>query len=327
METCETNPNRRHMTRADLERRLADRSTLDLDGYCLHGELLCQIGDLRSVDFGGAVLRGADMSCCDLRKSSFRGCDMQDTVLFDADLTEADLSGADLRNADLETANLTDALLEGTRLQGANLRDVRLSRTRIQRESLGKAVAEETRGIDHFFEAHDIYLRLKENFQSIGAYDAAGWAYLRERTLQRRSYCPSNAVTVYGPHEDYSGASMLRRLRFRLKYLLKYAGAWLQELTWGYGQKPQRVVLVCGIVVVGFALVYGAAGGLSSSGSSALGYRDLVVYSLAAFAISSVPDVEPVTRLAQALTSLEGILGVATLALLTAALARRMGGR
>ena len=65
----------------------------------------------------GTVLKGADLSKCDLKGADLSKAMLQGAVLKGADLSKCDLSGADLTGADLREANL-----EGSNLCDATLR-------------------------------------------------------------------------------------------------------------------------------------------------------------------------------------------------------------
>jgi uncharacterized protein YjbI with pentapeptide repeats len=75
----------------------------------------------------GAYLRGANLSCADLRDADLSGANLSCADLSDADLSGASLSGADLSGADLSGAYLSGADLSGAYLRGADLRGANLS--------------------------------------------------------------------------------------------------------------------------------------------------------------------------------------------------------
>ncbi|EBB8134223.1 pentapeptide repeat-containing protein [Salmonella enterica] len=75
--------------------------------------------DLRDANLRGANLSCADLSCADLRDANLRGADLSC-----ADLSCANLYGANLRDADLYDADLSCADLRDANLYGANLPDL-----------------------------------------------------------------------------------------------------------------------------------------------------------------------------------------------------------
>ncbi|MDC5507954.1 pentapeptide repeat-containing protein [Acinetobacter baumannii] len=96
------------------------------DGADLRG------ANLSCADLRGADLSGANLSCADLRGADLRGADLSGANLSCADLRGANLScadlrGANLRGADLSCADLRGANLRGADLFGANLRGAKAS--------------------------------------------------------------------------------------------------------------------------------------------------------------------------------------------------------
>lgn len=70
---------------------------------------------LKSCDFSGARLKGADFRQAILMFSRFTGADLTGANLARADLSMADLSGADLTGADLSYADLDGTILAGAK--------------------------------------------------------------------------------------------------------------------------------------------------------------------------------------------------------------------
>jgi len=70
---------------------------------------------LKSCDFSGAALKGANFDRADLTFSRFVGADLAGANLTKTDLSKTDLSGADLTGADLTGADLYGANLTGVK--------------------------------------------------------------------------------------------------------------------------------------------------------------------------------------------------------------------
>jgi len=70
---------------------------------------------LKSCDFSGAALKGANFDRADLTFSRFVGADLEGANLKKTDLSKVDLSGADLTGADLTDADLYGANLTGVK--------------------------------------------------------------------------------------------------------------------------------------------------------------------------------------------------------------------
>jgi hypothetical protein len=139
----------------------------------------------------------------------------QDANLLEVDLREArfigesSFKGADLSNAHLEAVDLY-SIGQGA-LDGAFLATAHLDRTRIRRDQLGAQVGEEVAATQNlsseqesttsdarqvgvrnkpwvtFRDAQEAYLNLKNNFNSIGRYADASWAYRKERAMERKA--------------------------------------------------------------------------------------------------------------------------------------------
>lgn len=300
------------------------RNRINLNGHCLHNESLIPISDLSNMSFNNCNLQGVKFANCDLHNSSFKNADLRNADLYRANLSLANLEDANLQGASLEEANLTEARLLGAKLDCANLINSVLYRTLIQQKNLGKRIKQEFEG--DYLNARIVYLRLKENFQSIGAYDSASWAYFRERVAERLSIFPFRASRFYAP-QPLKSTPLIFCIGFYAKYTAKWLSALLLEFIWGYGQKPQRVLGFCLSIIISFAFIYSGLDGIEKLNGVEPAISELLVYSLATFTVSSLPDIEPVSRAAQVFSSLEAILGVTSLALFTTALAQRMGGR
>jgi len=308
--------------------------------------------DLRGTDFTGNVLVGVNLQAARLEKHPERGMATRlvGTLLAYADLRAANLKDADLTGADLQGSDLRDANLQGANLRRVNFASTKLERTIFGRESLGKRILQEESG--EYEDARFIYLNLKENFLSIGAYDDASWAYVRERTMERRTFGPRACWKFHADDRKalYSGISnalqriLPRRLRrlgsdtclavklvgniaFQLKYLWKLFTAYFLGAVWGYGQKPQHALAVAMVIIAAFTLTYWWLGGIECIPQRSLTALDYVLYSIGAFTATSFSDLTPVTNVAKLLTSLESATGIITFAIFVAALGWRIGGK
>jgi len=198
------------LSRADL--RQADLRRANLREASLRrANLACADGrranlreaDLRRADLSGADLQRADLRDSDLRRADVTGAALQRARLWNANLRDAKLTGADLRGAYLRGANLRGGFLGGANLQEAILQDARLEgvdlstavvanihvrgawldRTRLRADQLGGAIGEELE--KDYQAARDGYRILKRNFESLGYYEDARWAYRKERTMEK----------------------------------------------------------------------------------------------------------------------------------------------
>lgn len=228
--------------------------------------------DLQRAELWGADLRGANLWGADLRGATLVNADLQGADLHDADLQGADLGRSDLRGAKLWKARLQGATLwwadlRGANLQFTNLREVdlldvatggllgiklwraKLGHTALKREQLGPAIGDELAG--EYREAREAYLALKQNFEGLGDYDAAGWAYRKERRMEKLE-----------AHQKARIALTKRKWRAAVTNCMKYAGDQLVELVCDYGEGIWRVIRTLIFVWIFLALIYGLIAGV-----------------------------------------------------------------
>ncbi|HID64736.1 MAG TPA: hypothetical protein EYP49_18615, partial [Anaerolineae bacterium] len=272
----------------------------DLTGACLQ-EIYLKHANLQEANFRQADLRWAHLEHADFRGADLTGACLQEAYLEHANLQEANLWLADLRWAHLEGTNLSGVNLRNTQIEGIYLYGATLDRTNLTKEQLGDKIGEEWAG--EYEKAKDVYLVLKSNFKTLGRYEDAGWAYVKERRMER-----------------YASVSEGK--------LAKWLWLGLFDVLTGHGQKPELVALWSLGFIAAFAAWYAIH-------DSIHGIRSLIwwkcaleylIYSAAAFATMTYGDREPKTLCARGLTALEALLGIAMLALLMFVIGNRLGG-
>jgi hypothetical protein len=160
--------------------------------------------DLTGADLQGANLEGARLQGADLKEAVLQGARLELTKLQGAFLWHTNFQGADMFGAKLQKARLVGANLQEANLRFADLREVDLvdvetgglrgiklyraklahtSFTALKREDLGPDIGEKLAG--EYREARDVYLALKRNFEGLGDYNAASWAYCKERRMEK----------------------------------------------------------------------------------------------------------------------------------------------
>ena len=324
----------------------ADLSVAQLQGARL---ILAQ---LLGADLSEARLEGAHLSDAQLEGADLIGAQLQGAHLEDAQLQGADLSGAQLEKADLSDAQLQGADLFGAQLEGADLRGAQLERvdmygvaslvgahwdrafldyTRIDRRDLGQSVGDEdeahgrgssgskdkSRKAGAYRSASEAYLLLKNNFNQIGRYEDASWAYVKEQQMEKMSY--HWAWRSWGWQVWRAGRSFWPWLR-----------NWAYELATGYGERVYMPVLWAIVVVAVFAGIYAVAGNIASGDVGALQgeptHNPLIalVHSISAFATIGFNTLEPQGWGARLLTALEAMFGVGLFALFIFTLGNRM---
>ena len=159
---------------------------------------------LHDTYLSNASLEGADLTSSDLSDAKLIGANLDNALLWHSDLRGAFVFDTGFRGADFLGAHLGGVDLYDAQLEGALWRGALLDRTRMRRERLGKASGEELvakgqqamsspRPPPTFHEARETYLDLKTNFDSIGRYDDASWAYVKEQQMEKAMYFPTTA--------------------------------------------------------------------------------------------------------------------------------------
>jgi len=322
---------------ADLQE--ANLQMADLREAILYGANLQEAEfsetDLRETKLEWANLQKADLSKAKMQKADLRRANLQGTNLLWANLENAILAGANLQEADLMEANLKKAKLREVHLEKVDLYDVEslegayfygafLDKTRMKMEQLGGGIGE---GLDRDYDrAKEAYLLLKNNFNQIGRYDDASWAYVKERQMEKMTYHPKLARKYYAEAEKLPKDASWRSWkwwRFYAKYTLKWLWDWIIWWLCGYGESPGKVVRVAIIVLLAFPLFYWLTGLTPPNGQNIL-WRDYFLYSLYAFGSMEHPTLQPTSWIAQLFTGLESLSGIALLALLMYTLGRRI---
>jgi hypothetical protein len=197
----------------------------------------------------------------DLSNANLTAAKLSKATLYEADLTKAEFYGADLCNA-----RFTGAILDQTRfldadLQGAFFFRARLSNTEMSAHQLGGSIGEER--AKKYVHAAEAYSRLKSNFESIGRYGDAGWAYCKERRMRKR-WAAEKAV------DSWNRGGRRQAIRERVHW----ATDWIVELLCDYGESAWRVV-------AWMAILFFIVGPLSILwfGGLQLSYAEQVAYS------------------------------------------------
>lgn len=146
----------------------------------------------------------------------------------------------------------------------------------------------------HYEDAAIAYNRLKNNFVSIGRHNDAGWAFIKEKKMERKT-----------------------QRRFSLGWIFN----WLMDISCSYGEQPLKVLFIALAIVVGFSFIYWELGGIESTS-----WSDNFIFSLGSFVTMAFSDISPVTLTAKILSAIEAALGISLLALLMYSLGKRITG-
>ncbi len=259
---------------------------------------------LKRADLRGADLRGADLSKADLRGARLRGADLREVAPAGADLRDAVLQDAKLQGLDLSQCDLTHAHLSGAWLE----------KTRLGQAQLGDAIGEERAG--DWEGARKGYLTLERHFEDMGDTDAASWAYLRKRRMQKwqalRQARDAQAARRWMPAADgYSN----------------FVSDQLVEWLCDYGESIWRLLGSMVAVFLVFTALYGLTGSVIRVDKAPSGAEvrtptyhpaDLAVFSLLAMTTSGSPAVGLVPRseFVHFMTGVQALLGIALTGLL-----------
>ena len=227
------------------------------------------------ADLRGARLTATDLRRANLAVSNLRGAFLDRTSFVEANLTSADLRDVHAIQPRFDGATLWGARLDGVdfsslepgAMAGVFWTNAVLDRTRIRREQLAGSIGEEIaadqnrrrwrrRNADkvvreelddqahgdwkssiEYRAAREVYLNLKNNFNSIGRYGDASWAYQKEREMERKAY---GQEWCCAPVRKWSS-------------LWLWATNWLACLVTGYGELPWRPVRATIVVIAAFA--------------------------------------------------------------------------
>lgn len=154
--------------------------------------------------------------------------------------------------------------------------------------------------------AREAYLLLKNNFNSIGRYQDAAWAYVKERQMEKMALLSEGHVL-----------SCLRN--------------WAYELLTGYGERPILPVLWGLVVILAFAVGYAIAGNVApdfagdpATAQGSHNFLDALTHSIGAFATIGFNTLEPLGWGARLLTAIESAFGIGLFALFIFTLGNRM---
>ena len=323
---------RANLSEADLT--LANLERADLVGADLRTAQL-QGADFRYAMLIAANLQGARMYRTRLEWSNLMTANLQHARAREANLEKASLEGARMQEADLVRATLRGATLHGTDLEGADLTAAdlrglnlaginnlagiwvfrsRLEKTNLTKEQLGGSIGEE-RG-RRYFSAKEAYLGLKSNFDSIGRYDDASWAYVKERRMEKMTHHPRLARQYYEELEGLAHDANWRLPKwwwFYLRHTAKWVSDWLVEVVCGYGESIVRVLATLVSLWVVAAVYYRLAWGvIGSDGASVAGFGDYLAYSLGALTTTGYDHLRPRLDVGwvPVVTAVEALLGI-----------------
>lgn len=296
------------------------------------------------VSIGGLDLSHEDLSSVDLNGVKLGSADLRGANLYGANLQGADLVWANLQGANVGRTNLKQADLGVSRLEKVDLSEVQnltgvrwygafLEKTRLRREQLGEKIGDELtaeRGEGTYDFAREAYLALKTNFNELGRYDDASWAYRRERRMERAMSWPGRAAREYKGEKERLERDhpWLGRPWFNIKHSLKWLWDGAVELVTDYGESPGWVLgWAALLLLVAYPFIYWWCAGRPAPAGNLLAFvKDYLLLSLGAFSTLDLVDLSAArfsnwTRLWAAT---EAMAGISLLALLMFTLGNRI---
>jgi len=297
--------NETNLSEAELKR--ADLSGAELNKASLFKAYL-KGSNLSYASLERARLSGAELKITNLSGAKLGRADLSDAGLIGANLSGADLRGADLSGAWLERADLTNALLHW-----ANLTDAR----GLTKENFSEKPTEEERKETWAFKMS--YLTVKKYFSLSGQYDDVSWVAFRERTLERVAL-----------------ANELKKELWIIAWLIpawwktvfRWFGSKVMSLLNGYGERPLRVVLSSGVIVILFSIIYYIFKCIQAYPIEKLHFWDYLYFSIVTFTTLGYGDIRPLAvPWARMVASMEAFIGAFMIALFVLTLARRYVAR
>ena len=244
-------------------------------------------------DFKGFELVGVNLGNCSLRGADMKWANLTNAFLGDcSDLREVDFRYANLEGADLGKADLRKALFRDTNLEKVKMLDL----DELQIEPMKKEKGKWTCG-----NAEKTFRSLRIHFYHVGNYDAADSLYILEKLAQRKGW---KLLSKQGPQKVFS---------------------LLFDFICGYGNKPSRVILWSGVIIVCFSLLFYSLQGIKSSSDA--GYIstpvESIYFSIVTFATLGYGDFSPKPDL-MIIAAIEALIGALMIALFIVTLVQRM---
>jgi uncharacterized protein YjbI with pentapeptide repeats len=160
------------------------------------------------------------------------------------------------------------------------------------------------------------YLQARQGASAVGDDESASAFFIREMTYRRGRYASHSRDPAYSVTHRIGAAG-------------RWVTTWFLGLVAGYGERPQRVLVVALLVILGSGLAYPALGGIETDGgivtyanAGASAVLDSLYFSVVTFTTLGLGDVEPVGSLARAVVGAEALAGAFLTALFVFALGR-----
>ena len=206
--------------------------------------------------------------------------------------------------------------------------DALLMNTKIKKGQIENHILWEKK--KEFSKAKEVYLLLKNNFHHIGQYEDESWAFKKEKDMERKS-------------------------NFHFKTLHKWLWSCFLNAIYGYGEKPERVIISAILIILIYAFVFMNYGIVSDPqldnlpkhnilkelfmgiryGDLLIRFKDIsweqikncLYFSTVTFTTLGLGDFSPVESWGRIFVGSEAFIGAFMMALFVYTFARRTGGR
>ncbi len=189
----------------------------------------CEGYKLAKTDLHDVWLTETNFNDADFHRAKLTKGNLFGISLKGADLFKSNFSGANLRHADLQESNLLGINIEGARIDNINWGDDYVVLQEIQANIARK---QGLRGIarNNFKDAEEVYLTLKNHFNSIGNSELVGKFFYRQMITKRK--------------QD--------KLYSMRRFFMKMA-----DVSCGYGEKIPNILFFSILVIILNAFLYG----------------------------------------------------------------------
>ena len=202
--------------------------------------------------------------------------------------------------------------------QKIDLKNSKLDSSFIRSRRLGLKLSD-TEVLDCCFEYSDLFTFSSEEkknfnksakmiFSHLGYPDLAGKHFLLERTSEK-----------INKWEIFSGIKQGVGIRSRLLALLGFCWMYLQEMYWGYGEKPFNVIL-SSVVLIFTVSIYGYFGQCSSTHGDIL---TSAIYSFQSYTNISIMEIKQASKGLKLTGAVMSFFGLISVGLLVASLASK----
>jgi hypothetical protein len=322
------------------------------DGITLKTAISNEVAAGNSME--GAYLVGAPLGGSflepgsNLRGGTFVRANLQSAKLSESNLEEAVFGFANLKDAYLSSCNLTKTNFIGANLHNTKFRSNALEGVIGITKSSFRGLRWDWCPTYHMLEEYpeqceQMYRRLASYFSSENLFDDASWAAYRASLMRHKLLAKALRADAADPNDLYAwmvpGApeldipgfpgiyrAMGKTMPFRYRVtrffnLLRWLRSWVERVVIGYGEKPQRVLLVSACVICLYAASYKLLGAISDPRLPTALYFSMVTFSTLGYG-----DVIPLSAF-RLLAASEALVGVVLCGLFLFCVGRRSVGR